>query len=101
MRSICIYLHCIVLLYFSLSNITTDSPVMNLTTAGDRVLFYLAIYGGLAGANSLFTLLRAFLFAYGGICAAQKIHKDLLNSILKVSTVICINVWIRRNYYNN
>ena len=60
---------------------------MNLTTAGDRVMFYLAIYGGLAGANSLFTLLRAFLFAYGGICAAQKIHKDLLNSILKVSVV--------------
>ena len=70
---------------FSIPSLATESPMMNLTTAGDRVMFYLAIYGGLAGANSLFTLLRAFLFAYGGICAAQKIHKDLLSSVLKVT----------------
>lgn len=70
--------------HFSISSVPTESPLLNLTTAGDKVMFYLTVYGSLAGANSLFTLLRAFLFAYGGICAAQKIHKDLLVSILKV-----------------
>nr|XP_054758004.1 ATP-binding cassette sub-family C member 10-like [Lytechinus pictus] len=47
--------------------------------------FYLGIYGGLIGANSVFTLLRAFLFAYGGIQAATMIHDRLLKSILRVS----------------
>ncbi|XP_041468071.1 ATP-binding cassette sub-family C member 10-like [Lytechinus variegatus] len=45
--------------------------------------FYLGIYGGLIGANSVFTLLRAFLFAYGGIHAATMIHDRLLKSILR------------------
>ena len=31
----------------------------------------------------VFTLLRAFLYAYGGICAAKVLHKNLLLSILK------------------
>ena len=56
-----------------------------MTTAGDNIAFYLTIYGCLAGANSIFTLFRAFLFAYGGICAAQTIHRKLLSNILKVS----------------
>ena len=42
------------------------------------------VYGILAGCNTIFTLARAFLFAYGGICAATKIHRYLLQSILKV-----------------
>ncbi|KAH3746373.1 hypothetical protein DPMN_180780 [Dreissena polymorpha] len=56
----------------------------SLVTAGDNVMFYLTIYGCLAGANSVFTLLRAFLFAYGGVCAARTIHTRLLSNILKV-----------------
>ena len=31
----------------------------------------------------VFTLLRAFLYAYGGICAAKVLHKKLLLSILR------------------
>ncbi|XP_013401317.1 multidrug resistance-associated protein 7 [Lingula anatina] len=53
--------------------------------AEDNVSYYLTVYGILAGANSLFTLARAFLFAYGGICAAMTIHKKLLSSILQAS----------------
>ena len=75
-----------------------DSSSANLT-------FYLGIYGGLAASNSvcgqsvakwhsnysyllaqIFTLIRAFLYAYGGICAAKVLHQKLLNSILMAPT---------------
>ena len=55
-----------------------------MTDSEDNVAFYLTVYGILGVANSLFTLVRAFLFAYGGICAATKIHRLLLARILKV-----------------
>lgn len=48
------------------------------------VNFYLIVYGSIAGANSLFTILRAFLFAYGTIHAASVIHNRLLQRALKV-----------------
>jgi ATP-binding cassette subfamily C (CFTR/MRP) protein 10 len=46
------------------------------------VNFYLPVYGGIAGANSLFAFARAFLFAYGGICAAKAIHKSLIGAVI-------------------
>ncbi|XP_069708549.1 ATP-binding cassette sub-family C member 10 [Phaenicophaeus curvirostris] len=49
------------------------------------VNFYLIVYGGIAGANSLFTILRAFLFAYGAIRAATVIHNRLLQRVLKAT----------------
>ncbi|XP_038071457.1 multidrug resistance-associated protein 7-like [Patiria miniata] len=52
-------------------------------TSGDNLVFYLGIYGGIVGANSIFTLFRAFLFAYGGLCATRVVHKKLLASIFK------------------
>lgn len=48
------------------------------------VNFYLTVYGSIAVANSLFTILRAFLFAYGTIRAATVIHNRLLQRALKV-----------------
>ncbi|KAL8565198.1 hypothetical protein ACOMHN_003985 [Nucella lapillus] len=65
------------------NNNNNVTPWLNLTEAEDNVSFYLTVYGSLAGANSVFTLLRAFLFAYGGICAAKVMHKRLLASVLK------------------
>ncbi|XP_042231259.1 ATP-binding cassette sub-family C member 10-like [Homarus americanus] len=44
--------------------------------------FYLTVYGILAASNTIFTLMRAFLFAYGGICAAKALHKQLLDAVL-------------------
>ncbi|KAK8730961.1 hypothetical protein OTU49_007721 [Cherax quadricarinatus] len=44
--------------------------------------FYLTVYGILAASNSIFTLMRAFLFAYGGICAAKFLHRQLLDAVL-------------------
>ncbi|XP_022081531.1 multidrug resistance-associated protein 7-like [Acanthaster planci] len=52
-------------------------------TSDDNLVFFLGIYGGIVGANSIFTLFRAFLFAYGGLCAARTVHSKLLASILK------------------
>uniref|UniRef100_A0A8B9GHU7 Multidrug resistance-associated protein 7 n=1 Tax=Amazona collaria TaxID=241587 RepID=A0A8B9GHU7_9PSIT len=49
------------------------------------VNFYLIVYGSIAGANSLFTILRAFLFAYGTIHAATVIHNRLLQRALKAT----------------
>ncbi|XP_044256061.1 ATP-binding cassette sub-family C member 10 [Tribolium madens] len=48
--------------------------------------YYLRIYIELACVNTVFTLFRAFLFAYGGVVAASKIHKLLLRSVLKGKT---------------
>ena len=48
--------------------------------------FYLVVYSGIIGANLFFALFRSFLFAYGGICAARRIHRRLFSSILKVQT---------------
>ncbi|RVE41407.1 hypothetical protein evm_013944 [Chilo suppressalis] len=45
--------------------------------------FYLEMYFALAGLNLVFTIMRAFLFAYGGVKAATRIHKSLLKSIIK------------------
>lgn len=57
--------------------------------------FYLSVYGGLAGINSIFALFRSFLFAMAGIKAAVVLHDKLLSNIIKViyiieTTLICI-----------
>ena len=48
------------------------------------VQFYLTVYTCIAVANTIFTALRAFLFAYGVICASTFIHRRLLDRVLKV-----------------
>lgn len=48
---------------------------------------YLKLYVELAVVNTIFTLIRAFIFAYGGIAAAVRFHKLLLKSLMKVSTL--------------
>eukprot|EP00735_Rhodelphis_limneticus_P013573 TRINITY_DN740_c0_g1::TRINITY_DN740_c0_g1_i1::g.18463::m.18463 TRINITY_DN740_c0_g1::TRINITY_DN740_c0_g1_i1::g.18463 ORF type:complete len:1057 (-),score=166.15,sp/P32386/YBT1_YEAST/31.97/2e-105,sp/P32386/YBT1_YEAST/44.52/7e-28,sp/P32386/YBT1_YEAST/31.03/5e-06,ABC_membrane/PF00664.18/1.2e-37,ABC_tran/PF00005.22/2.1e-06,ABC_tran/PF00005.22/6e-21,SMC_N/PF02463.14/2.4,SMC_N/PF02463.14/0.14,SMC_N/PF02463.14/0.015,AAA_21/PF13304.1/0.00029,Miro/PF08477.8/0.009,AAA_16/PF13191.1/5.6e+03,AAA_16/PF13191.1/ len=49
---------------------------------GDNTNFYLSVYALLGVLNSLFTLARSFLFAYGGIAAARVIHQHLLDIVL-------------------
>lgn len=53
-------------------------------------MFYLEVYFGLAGLNLLFTILRAFLFAYGGVLAAKRIHKLLLKIVVKVRILLLL-----------
>ncbi|KAJ1360542.1 Multidrug resistance-associated protein 7 [Parelaphostrongylus tenuis] len=51
----------------------------------DRSVRFLMIYAAIATANTVFTLIRAFLFAYGGIRAAKHLHMKLLHKLLKTS----------------
>jgi ATP-binding cassette subfamily C (CFTR/MRP) protein 10 len=62
-------------------------PAFNVTPSGSNLYFYIGIYLGLAVANSIFALFRAFLFAYGGLCAARVLHTQLLKSILRAPVV--------------
>ncbi|NWR73859.1 MRP7 protein, partial [Centropus unirufus] len=77
------------LLLFSVVGLV--SPVQALDTSpvpsngSLDVNFYLIVYGSIAGANSLFTILRAFLFAYGTIRAATVIHSRLLQRAIKAT----------------
>lgn len=61
------------------------TPFANMSS---EVKFYLTVYGSIAGANTVFTAFRAFLFAFGGIRAASVVHNRLLDTVLKVS-VFC------------
>jgi ATP-binding cassette subfamily C (CFTR/MRP) protein 10 len=72
--------------YFSVT-ILDARPIFGFATQSADKDFkrFFTIYVGLAIANSLFTLIRAFTFAYGGIEAARKLHKSLFNSLLKCS----------------
>ena len=44
--------------------------------------FYLSVLLCIAAANSAFTFVRAFSFAYGGLVAARKLHEQLLTSVI-------------------
>ncbi|GMS80294.1 hypothetical protein PENTCL1PPCAC_2469, partial [Pristionchus entomophagus] len=48
----------------------------------DRSVHFLTVYTAIAGANTILTLIRAFLFAKGGIVSAQRLHQDLLHKLL-------------------
>ena len=67
--------------------LTSPFTISNSSTSDSDVMFHLSVYGGLAGANSLLSLVRAFLFAYGGIEAAVVLHSRLLAAILKVTSL--------------
>ncbi|XP_075719658.1 ATP-binding cassette sub-family C member 10 [Rhinoderma darwinii] len=75
------------LLLFSIGGLVTpvswEKSVGQNTTEG--ISFYLSVYGGIAAANSIFTALRALLFAYGAIRAATVIHKRLLERVLRAT----------------
>ncbi len=60
-----------------------SSDEKNATSANSTVNYYLTVYGSIAVANSVFSFIRAFLFAYGGVCAARAIHQRLLRVILR------------------
>ncbi|NXC30656.1 MRP7 protein, partial [Campylorhamphus procurvoides] len=77
------------LLLFSIAGLASPIHALDTTPVPSNgsvdVNFYLIVYGSIAGANSLFTLLRAFLFAYGTLHAATVIHKRLLQRALKAT----------------
>ncbi|NXQ47309.1 MRP7 protein, partial [Catharus fuscescens] len=77
------------LLLFSTAGLVSPIQDLDKTPAppngSEDVNFYLMVYGSIAGANSLFTIIRAFLFAFGTVRAATVIHERLLQRILKAT----------------
>ncbi|XP_031418000.1 ATP-binding cassette sub-family C member 10-like [Clupea harengus] len=76
------------LLLFSPGGLTSPLSLRETSSLGNMssdVKFYMTVYGSLATANTLFTAARAFLFAYGAICAAAVIHDRLLGRVLKAT----------------
>lgn len=62
-----------------------ETPNLSSSSTDRNIMYYLTIYAILAGINSFFTLFRAFLFAYGGIQAAKRVHQKLLKKVIHVS----------------
>ncbi|XP_068451746.1 ATP-binding cassette sub-family C member 10 [Clinocottus analis] len=73
------------LLLFSSGGLTCALSSLQTFPSGSGVAFYLTVYGSLAAANTVFTALRAFLFAYGAVCAATAVHDRLLERVLKAT----------------
>ncbi|NXN15001.1 MRP7 protein, partial [Indicator maculatus] len=77
------------LLLFSVAGLVSPIQALDTTPVPSNgsldVNFYLIVYGSIAGANSLFTILRAFLFAYGTIRAATVVHNRLLQRVIKAT----------------
>ncbi|KAF8382283.1 hypothetical protein PRIPAC_71425 [Pristionchus pacificus] len=48
----------------------------------NRSVHFLTVYTAIAGANTILTLMRAFLFAKGGIVSAKTLHENLLHKLL-------------------
>lgn len=59
---------------------------------GQSTFYFFMVYGILCIANTFFTLLRAFGFAFSGIAAGKRIHKRLIENISKV----CQNYIIKK-----
>lgn len=71
------------------SDTSSNDTIILLNSSLDsnsKARYYLTVYGSLGVANSIFTLIRAFLFAYGGVCAAKKVQVLLLNTIMNAKT---------------
>ncbi|XP_050807528.1 ATP-binding cassette sub-family C member 10 isoform X2 [Gopherus flavomarginatus] len=77
------------LLLFSFAGLVSHVQVLGTAPVHPNstldVNFYLMVYGCIAGANSVFTILRAFLFAHGTIRAATVIHSRLLQRVMKAT----------------
>ncbi|KAL0053237.1 hypothetical protein WJX82_002974 [Trebouxia sp. C0006] len=60
-----------------LAELSRKQPVLDPDTK-----FYLVVLLCIAAANSVFTFVRAFSFAYVGLVAARKLHEQLLTAVI-------------------
>uniref|UniRef100_H2YA69 ABC-type xenobiotic transporter n=1 Tax=Ciona savignyi TaxID=51511 RepID=H2YA69_CIOSA len=74
---------CVLLLAYRFVLLAENKPIKTEPPITHNVMWYLMVYGIIAASNSIFTLIRAFTFAYGGIRAATRMHVKLLASIMK------------------
>uniref|UniRef100_A0A3Q3X7J8 Uncharacterized protein n=1 Tax=Mola mola TaxID=94237 RepID=A0A3Q3X7J8_MOLML len=68
-----------------LSPLSSSVQMLSSNNLSSDVKFYLTVYSSIAVGNTLFTAVRAFLFAFGTICAATAIHNRLLDRVLKAT----------------
>uniref|UniRef100_A0A673JLY4 Multidrug resistance-associated protein 7-like n=1 Tax=Sinocyclocheilus rhinocerous TaxID=307959 RepID=A0A673JLY4_9TELE len=68
-----------------ISHLKDNTTELTSGNVSSELKFYMTVYGSLAATNTIFTAARAFLFAYGAICAATVVHKRLLSSVLKAT----------------
>ncbi len=61
-----------------------DSKAFNANSTN----FFFIVYGCLCLANTFFTLLRSFGFAFSGIVAGKRIHKRLVENLSKVNIIL-------------
>nr|XP_015218554.1 PREDICTED: multidrug resistance-associated protein 7 [Lepisosteus oculatus]XP_015218555.1 PREDICTED: multidrug resistance-associated protein 7 [Lepisosteus oculatus]XP_015218556.1 PREDICTED: multidrug resistance-associated protein 7 [Lepisosteus oculatus]XP_015218557.1 PREDICTED: multidrug resistance-associated protein 7 [Lepisosteus oculatus]XP_015218558.1 PREDICTED: multidrug resistance-associated protein 7 [Lepisosteus oculatus]XP_015218559.1 PREDICTED: multidrug resistance-associated pr len=76
------------LLLFSLGGLLSPVPLMGSApspNSSSDLKYYLTVYGSIAAGNSVFTAIRAFLFAYGAVRAATAVHDRLLDRVLKAT----------------
>lgn len=66
------------------TNPSFSSSMVHDPSSSYNPAYFLGVYGGIAFANSVFTFLRAFLFAFGGLKAAKFMHGRLIDTILRV-----------------
>uniref|UniRef100_A0A674PL73 ATP-binding cassette, sub-family C (CFTR/MRP), member 10 n=1 Tax=Takifugu rubripes TaxID=31033 RepID=A0A674PL73_TAKRU len=75
-----------ILVVESLSPLSSSvQTLMSSNNMSSDTVFYLTVYSSIAAANTVFTAIRAFLFAYGTICAAKIIHNRLLDRVLQAT----------------
>ncbi|XP_056137092.1 ATP-binding cassette sub-family C member 10 [Lampris incognitus] len=76
------------LLFFTPGGLVSPLPFVQtspLANMSSEVRFYLSVYTSIAIGNTVFAAVRAFLFAYGAICAAAVIHNRLLDRVFKAT----------------
>ena len=67
--------------------VPASRQLLDITAASRQALdpdtkFYLIVLLCIAAANSVFTFVRAFSFAFGGLVAARKLHEQLLTAVI-------------------
>jgi ATP-binding cassette subfamily C (CFTR/MRP) protein 10 len=67
----------------NINDFWTSHWVNDINANNGNALFDLIILGVISGSNSLFTLIRSFIFAYGGIKAAKLTFNELLDNVLE------------------
>uniref|UniRef100_A0A0A9XHY7 ABC-type xenobiotic transporter n=2 Tax=Lygus hesperus TaxID=30085 RepID=A0A0A9XHY7_LYGHE len=63
------------------------SPGLVNSNATDRTSYYISVYVVIGGVTSGVALLRAFLFALGGILACRNIHNRLLDKVINAKSL--------------
>uniref|UniRef100_A0A6P7GJZ3 ABC-type xenobiotic transporter n=1 Tax=Diabrotica virgifera virgifera TaxID=50390 RepID=A0A6P7GJZ3_DIAVI len=83
--------------------LATATDYIDYVEDDDNMSEFLKVYVELACVNTLFTLIRSFIFAYGGILAATKFHKVLLKTVLRVrlTTIRAMRVIHKFKHDNN